>query len=89
MAIGWDNPMLTLKELAEKAGVTWNWLHGILLSDSDPFPTHKRSKQVKVLWSDYVDWSYRRYGDDGPLRGTEYLDLDFAKKRAKPKKTDN
>ncbi|MCL2136840.1 MAG: hypothetical protein FWH40_04880 [Coriobacteriia bacterium] len=83
MTMGWDNPLLSLTELAEKAKVQYAWLQEILRSD-DPFPTHQRAKQIKVLWSDYLKWSYERYGDNAPLRGTEYLLPKVSKRRQKP-----
>jgi hypothetical protein len=76
--------MLTLHELSEAAHVSEKWLREVLASD-DPPPTHKRSKQVVVLWSDYLEWSARRYGDGGTHRGQEVLDIKMGERTPKQK----
>ena len=75
---GWENPYLTLRELAAYARVRYEWLLEAAEADP-PLPTRRRGKVSKVLYSDFLEWDLENYGPDGPLRGSE----DFA---AKPRR---
>jgi hypothetical protein len=74
MTLVWDNPMLNLRELADKAKVKYDWILAVMDS-SDPVPSIQRGKRKLVLWSDYIEWAKERYGDGAPYRGGENLDV--------------
>jgi hypothetical protein len=87
MTTVWDNPLLSIKQLQEKARVDKVWLNNALDDPKDPIPSTQRGIQRQVLWSDYYEWLQRNYGNGGPLRGSEYFNLNIKpKKKAEIKK---
>lgn len=85
MRFGWENPLLSVNELREKARVDEIWLKSMLDDPKDPIPSTKRGKQRQVLWSDYLDWLKRNYGNDGPLRGSEIINVNIKPKKKEVK----
>lgn len=62
--IAWANPYLKLTALAEMSGKSYEWIRRQMRSD-DP-PPHTRpgpGAHPLVLWSDYVEWFERKFGE--------------------------
>jgi hypothetical protein len=76
----WYNPMLSIDELSVWSCKGDAWLRDRIRDADDPIPSIKVGNTVQVLWSDYCEWSQRRYGNGAPLRGTEFHNVIIKKK---------
>lgn len=65
--VAWLNPMLKLPQVAKMSGKSLSWVQEQMRC-RDHFPYYRpggpRSQPV-VLWSEYVDWFKRKFGEDG------------------------
>ena len=60
---------LTIPELAERTSFSPERLHEFTRIAEDPLPSIMPGKQKRVHWSDWLEWSTRRLGNEGDLRG--------------------
>lgn len=63
----WANPMLKIPQLALWAGKSHVWIREQMQS-ADHFPYSRPdgpNSHPVVLWSDYVAWFKRKFGEDG------------------------
>ena len=66
--------LMTLQDFAKESPYKYSWLLEATKRKDDPLPTFQRAKTKTVLFSAVTEWLERNYGNDGKLRGQEYLE---------------
>jgi hypothetical protein len=69
MSTIYDDPMLSLKGLADKSGIKADRLS--VWSALPDFPSRMHGKRKRILWSDFCAWDWEHHGPGGDSRGGE------------------
>ena len=85
MTTAWNNPLLTLPQLAEMTSISVNTLRMWTDEAHDPLPTMAHGKEKRVLYSAFCEWYEGRYGLGGDLRGQETYRRKGRRKAANPR----
>lgn len=61
---------LSVPALAERTGFSPERIHEFTRILNDPLPSIVAGKHKRIHWSEWLEWSTRRLGNDGDLRGS-------------------